>query len=156
MALATTASEEPPPGARGCPNSMVLKLSNNSLTSLRGLHEVAEKILNDPADLVWLDVSCNKLTSVDGILSKFPGLQVLYLHGNEIGRLSDVRKLSSLTNLQKLTLHGNPVNELPHYRDHVVGHVPTLRSLDFSAITRVDRDNIDTWMRGHMKRKADR
>jgi hypothetical protein len=39
--------------------------------------------------------------------------QVLYMHGNNISRLSEVRKLAALPALQKLTLHGNPVRAPP-------------------------------------------
>ena len=34
---------------------------------------------------------------------------MLYLHGNNIGRLVEVDKLSGLANLRLLTLHGNPI-----------------------------------------------
>ena len=82
--------------------------------------------------------------------------QVLYLHANQIDKLNEVHKLVKLPNLQKLTLHGNPINELPHYRDHVAGYIPTLHNLDFSAITKLDRDSINVWIRGHQKRRSER
>lgn len=79
-------------------------------------------------------------------------LQVIYLHGNNIGKLSDVKKLAGLSNLSKLTLHGNPIAEMPVYRLYIPAHIPALKSLDFGSITKVDRDRINTWFLGHLKR----
>ena len=91
---------------------------------------------------------------------EFPGkehpisLQVLYLHGNCIRKLSDVAKLAQLPRLAKLTLHGNPICEAPAYRMFVPAHVPLLKSLDFGPFTKVERDTIASWKRGHDKRLA--
>lgn len=79
-------------------------------------------------------------------------VQVIYLHGNKISKLTDVKKLATLPNLTKLTLHGNPIAEMPVYRLYIPAHIPALKSLDFGSITKVDRDRINTWNRGHMKR----
>lgn len=68
------------------------------------------------AELRWLDLSQCKLTSIQDELTRFPKLQMLYLHANQITKLSDVKKLGRLSGLQKLTLHGNPIAELPHYK----------------------------------------
>ncbi len=68
--------------------------------------------------------------------------QVLYLHGNQISSLADVCKLSQLKNLSKLTLHGNPISEHTNYKMYIAAHLPNLRSLDFSTITKIDRDKV--------------
>lgn len=68
------------------------------------------------AELRWLDLSQCKLTSIQEELTRFPKLQMLYLHANQITKLSEVKRLGKLTGLQKLTLHGNPIAELPHYK----------------------------------------
>lgn len=45
------------------------------------------------------------------VLLEFPELQILYLHGNQIGDVKEVAKLSGLTKLRKVTLHGNPLEK---------------------------------------------
>jgi Leucine-rich repeat len=79
---------------------------------------------------------------------------VLYLHGNRIAKLPEIAKLAQLPKLTKLTLHGNPCCEARSYRWFVPAHVPALKSLDFGAFTKVERDSIDVWRRGHAKRQA--
>lgn len=68
------------------------------------------------SELRWLDLSQCKLSSIGEELTRFPKLQMLYLHANQISKLSEVKKLGKLPALQKLTLHGNPIAELPHYK----------------------------------------
>lgn len=68
------------------------------------------------AELRWLDLSQCQLTNIQDELTRFPKLQMLYLHANQITKLSDVKKLGKLSGLQKVTLHGNPIAELPHYK----------------------------------------
>ncbi len=80
--------------------------------------------------------------------------QVLYLHSNAISSLHDVVKLSKLPKLTKLTLHGNPISEQRDYKLWVTAHLPNLRNLDFSAITRVERDKVQAWWRTHAKRSS--
>ena len=63
-------------------------------------------------------------------------MQVLYLHGNVIAKLSDAGKLAALPKLTKLTLHGNPVCGAPAYRMYLPAHLPRLKSLDFGCITK--------------------
>ena len=40
------------------------------------------------------------------ILSRFPNLKMIYLHGNKISSLTDLSRLTLLPNLYSLTLHG--------------------------------------------------
>jgi len=154
------------------------------------------------AELRWLDLSQCKLTNIQDELTRFPKLQMLYLHANQITKLSDVKKLGKLSGLQKLTLHGNPIAAQPHYKyalpscvqctfwardvcklavchdivavlDHwsyavcvgqvtlmqqicmynhmglcrlqVLSCMPTLRELDFVAVSKLDRDTVSVW-----------
>ncbi|KAL0031884.1 hypothetical protein WJX79_003250 [Trebouxia sp. C0005] len=126
-------------------NSRAIKLANNPLKSLAGLQEAAAAVLDEPAELRWLDLSQCKLTNIQDELTRFPKLQMLYLHANQITKLSDVKKLGKLSGLQKLTLHGNPIAELPHYKLQVLSCMPTLRELDFVAVSKLDRDTVSVW-----------
>mmetsp|Transcript_32180 Transcript_32180/g.96088 ORF Transcript_32180/g.96088 Transcript_32180/m.96088 type:complete len:123 (-) Transcript_32180:82-450(-) len=80
--------------------------------------------------------------------------QVLYLHGNQVWHLSEVLKLQQLPQLRKLTLHGNHIAEQKNYKLWVLAHLPNLRSLDFSTVTNLDRDKVDTWFKGYQKAQA--
>jgi hypothetical protein len=42
--------------------------------------------------------------------------------------------------LRKFSAHGNPVESTAHYRMHCIAARPELMALDFSAVTRRDRD----------------
>jgi Leucine-rich repeat (LRR) protein len=79
---------------------------------------------------------------------------VLYLHGNQISSFSDCMKLAKLKDLRKLTLHGCPVSEKLNYKMQICAHLPQLQSLDFSTITKVDRDKVGQWYAAHKKQKA--
>jgi len=85
-----------------------IKLAYNNLTSVTGLFEVLAKYIEQPEENVLsLDVSMNKLTTVEPEFLLFKALRSLYLHGNNIQKLGEVRKLGSLDNLTKFTFHGN-------------------------------------------------
>ena len=76
----------------------------------------------------------------------YPNLKVLYLHGNSIEKISEIDKLSNLQHLRTLTLHGNPIEEdINGYRQLVISKLPQLRHFDFSAVTKQDRANAQTW-----------
>lgn len=133
-------------------NSNSLRLCNNHLMSLHGLGRVMRHVLDDPRQLVWLDVSSNQLTTIEDTVLEFPSLQVLYYHGNNITNLQDVLKLQQLPKLNKLTLHGNPIAEAKNYKFWVVAHLPGLRNMDFGPITKIERDKINTWFMSTRKR----
>jgi Leucine-rich repeat (LRR) protein len=85
-----------------------VRLCYNELTSLDNLAEHLSHIMDDPrSNLQWLDVSFNQLTRIDSVLLQFPNLQCLYMHGNKIRSVLEVKKLGQLSKLTKLTLHGN-------------------------------------------------
>ena len=59
--------------------------------------------------ILWLDLSNNFLETVEDEILNLPLLKTLYLHGNYIKELDDVKKLQGLTNLTSLTLYGNHI-----------------------------------------------
>jgi Leucine-rich repeat (LRR) protein len=61
----------------------------------------------NPERLEWLDLSYNYMEKVDPEILMFPNLKTLYLHGNYISSLEEVKKLSELQCLQTLNLFGN-------------------------------------------------
>ncbi|KAK9805285.1 hypothetical protein WJX72_011079 [[Myrmecia] bisecta] len=121
-------------------NAVAVRLNNNKLSTLGGLEHALQDVLDCPAELRWLDCSHNHLTHIEDVVTHYPQLQMLYLHANQIVKLSEVKKLARLERLTKLTLHGNPIAEQPHYRLFVAAHLPHLKMLDFVGLTKVDRD----------------
>ncbi|KNC53570.1 leucine rich repeat containing 51 [Thecamonas trahens ATCC 50062] len=73
-----------PPGI-----TTAIRLCNNYLSSLDGLEEALAEVLDEPAELKWIDLSFNALVDIDEVLTFFPHLTTLYLHGNNIGALPD-------------------------------------------------------------------
>lgn len=55
------------------------------------------------------------------LVTDFPYLKTLYLHGNYILSLEEVRKLNTLPELHTLTLYGNPMEQIDAYRMWVLG-----------------------------------
>lgn len=143
-----------------------MRLAYNELTHLNGFDEAMEALLGPDArtQLTWLDLSFNKLSTVPDQLLHYPNLSVLYLHGNAISQLSEVRKLAALTQLQKLTLHGCPIYQsrlnhgLRNPRSGIIWHLRTcvLKSLDFIAITNADRRNSMRWAEQNKPKKKRR
>ncbi|XP_047465562.1 leucine-rich repeat-containing protein 51-like isoform X2 [Mugil cephalus] len=127
--------------------SRAFRLSNNNITDLVGLQDTLERLLAHPSRLGWLDLSFNKLTRIDSVLCELQELRVLYLHGNCICSLSEVDKLGTLQHLHTITLHGNAIETDFHYRNHVVSTLPQLKTMDFSAVTRAERNLADVWCR---------
>jgi hypothetical protein len=126
------------PQPKGVGDATALKLNNNELRGLHGWSQVLPTLLPHPERLAMLDLSFNNLAALDPVLTRYP-ITVLYLHANRISEIAEVERLKGLQ-LKTLTLHGNPVEKIPHYRDIVLSIFPTLKTLDFSAITTRDRD----------------
>lgn len=60
--------------------------------------------------LLWIDLSYNYLEKIEEeIVTGFPQLKTLYLHGNYISNLDEVKKLGGLRQLHTLTLYGNSI-----------------------------------------------
>lgn len=84
-----------------------LFLNNNEVRTIRGLRDILNYVMFQPENLEWLDLSYNYLEKIEDEVLKFPNLKTLYLHGNYIANLSEVKKLQDLPCLQTLTLYGN-------------------------------------------------
>ena len=116
-----------------------LRLSNNLI---RDMDIIVNPVRSsfDPSRLLWLDLSFNKLKNISiQLLTDCVGLTTLYLHANEISKLSQVKKLSVLTSLKSLTLYGNPVEEHKHYKKYILYNNTHLQQFDSSTVTKVDR-----------------
>ncbi|KAM4795309.1 leucine-rich repeat-containing protein 51 [Rhinophrynus dorsalis] len=133
--------------------SQAVRLNNNTLTDLNGFREMVEKLLSDPSQLSWIDLSFNDLSNIDPALTTYRHLSVLNLHSNSISRLSEVDKLAALPNLKSLTLHGNPIEAERGYRCYVLSVLPQLKSLDFSAVTKQDRVTANVWRQMNIRPK---
>lgn len=115
-----------------------LRLNNNLLDTLTGFTDMLSRIV--ATQLHWLDLSFNKLTTIDPALTQLPCLQILYLHGNSIADIKDVDQLGRVRSLIKLSLHGNPIDQTTSaYRVYVLVKVRQLEYLDFTRVTPADR-----------------
>ncbi|XP_029442646.1 leucine-rich repeat-containing protein 51-like isoform X2 [Rhinatrema bivittatum] len=133
--------------------TQAIRLNNNTLTELTNFSEVMERVMEEPNRLAWIDLSFNDLSTIDPVLTVFPNLFVLNLHGNSINRLSEVDKLASLPNLKSLTLHGNPIETEKGYRSYVLSLLHNLKTFDFSGVTKQDRSTAEVWRRMYVKPK---
>ncbi|TYZ69475.1 hypothetical protein PybrP1_001897 [[Pythium] brassicae (nom. inval.)] len=124
-----------------------LRVSNNKISKLDDIHDALHAVFDDPTKLQWLDLSGNALTSIArGTFAPYPGIFTLHLHGNKLHRYTDIDTVAeSLPRLHSLTLHGNPVEEKKHYRNYVIASFPKLQQLDFSSVTKGDRERAETW-----------
>ncbi|XP_014859406.1 PREDICTED: leucine-rich repeat-containing protein 51-like [Poecilia mexicana] len=125
--------------------SQSMRLNNNNITNLVGLEFMLSHFLAQPSLLGWLDLSCNKITSIECVLCELKELRVLYLHGNDIWSLSEVNKLGELNYLHTITLHGNLIENIKGYRSHVISILPHLKRMDFSAVTRQEKVLASIW-----------
>ncbi|KAM3592003.1 uncharacterized protein V6R79_011195 [Siganus canaliculatus] len=122
-------------------------LSNNRITDLTGLQCILSHFLAEPWMLGWLDLSFNQLPCIDPVLCELQELRVLYLHGNNIQKLSEVDKLAELPFLHTITLHGNAIVSCTGYRGHVISTLRRLKHMDFSAVTPAELSLANLWHR---------
>ena len=103
----------------------------------------------EPSRLEWLDLSYNFQVKIEPEILEFPNLKTLYLHGNFIANLEEVRKLQDIGGLQTLTLYGNSIEQIKGYRLYVLGIMyskyETLKKLDSVLITRKEFDSVIVW-----------
>ncbi|KAK7866919.1 hypothetical protein R5R35_001659 [Gryllus longicercus] len=120
---------------------VALRLNNNQLASVRGLHHAVFQVLEQPERLTWLDLSFNMLSTVSSELASFSNLKILYLHGNLLKDFTHTLEvLKALSDLYNLTLHGNPIESKKGYRSKVLASLNKLRSLDFINVTQAERE----------------
>ncbi|CAL1537980.1 unnamed protein product [Lymnaea stagnalis] len=125
--------------------SMCLRLNNNFLKNINNISSIAASLFDNPANISWIDLSFNLLENIDPALIQFENLKILYLHGNNIGDMKEVNKLTSLKKLMKLTLHGNDIENIKGYRFFVLATLPNLINFDFSRVTKGDRVTATTF-----------
>lgn len=106
-------------------------LNNNKLKSIKDLDVFVESILEFPDQLGWLDCSFNQLAEINDSILKFPGLKIVYFHGNCIENLDQILKLKNLKKLKTITFHGNPISNLPHYRSYIISALPQVKIIFF-------------------------
>ncbi|CAL6027208.1 U2_small nuclear ribonucleoprotein A' putative [Hexamita inflata] len=111
-------------------------LSCNLVTS-NNLQRLVHSCLFYPEHLIYLDLRCNKLQSINGI-EQLQTLKILYLHGNDIQSITDLLPLKQM-NLDALTVHGNPLVRQHNYKLFVINQLASLKRLDFGGITKRDR-----------------
>ncbi|ETV73571.1 hypothetical protein, variant [Aphanomyces astaci] len=134
-----------------------IRLNNNSLTHIDDLDKALDAVFVTPARLQWIDLSGNAIESLRAS-SFLPYLELttVHLHANELCKYTDIDGLAVLTKLRHLTLHGNPVEEKKHYRNYTIYHIPSLLELDFSCVTKLDRERAETWSITYRKKLARR
>ena len=88
-------------------------------------------------------------------LSSFTEINVLYLHANKISSFKELKCLSGLTKLRSITLHGNPIAEKKSYRLYLIINLPALNQIDFSPITRQDRETAKTWAAANRRKRQE-
>ncbi|XP_038649515.1 leucine-rich repeat and IQ domain-containing protein 3-like isoform X2 [Scyliorhinus canicula] len=75
--------------------------------------------------------------------SDMKSLQILYLHDNIIGGMSNITPLFSCPNLVVLTLFDTPVSLAPKYRHNIVNNIWSLKALDNFVVA--DEEIIEDW-----------
>lgn len=123
--------------------SNALRFSNNNLGDeiWEELEPICSKLVCNLSDVEWMDLSFNSLTTIDNRLPElFPNCKVLYLHGNKLAQMNDVKKLSNMRQLRTVTLHGNPLAEnTDGYRPIAISNLPsTVKTLDYTGISAQD------------------
>uniref|UniRef100_A0A8C1N8X0 Leucine-rich repeat-containing protein 51 n=1 Tax=Cyprinus carpio TaxID=7962 RepID=A0A8C1N8X0_CYPCA len=155
-------SDEPNPGARPLKRdseqkilSATLRLNNNFLSDLTGLMDTLSALYatHFTTSNLLLTKQHHSL-SFRQVLTQLKELRLLYLHGNHICKLSEVDKLAALPFLHTITLHGNPIVTEREYRMHLIGTLPHVKMIDFSAVTKQERELTSVWQRSRNPRKS--
>ncbi|CDJ60666.1 leucine rich repeat protein, putative [Eimeria maxima] len=115
-----------------------VRLNNNELQEAPNLRQHLSMLLPMPhVNLVWLDLSFNKLAAVPSSLNELCKIKCIYLHANQIQDPMSVLVLQNNKCLRFLTLFRNPL-ELQldtQYRVTILSVLPSLRCLDFTPIS---------------------
>lgn len=133
-------------------DAKILRFCYNKICDLQYFNSTLEQLLEKPFDLEWLDLSFNDISTIDEVLLQYPKLKILYLHGNQIDKLSEVDKLGALPELFSITLHGNPIEDIPGYKQYVISALPQLKVFNTITITNQDRSDASTWKRKFRKK----
>lgn len=79
------------------------------------------------------------------VLLNYPSLRTINLHGNSIEKLMEIDKLAGLPNLKTVSLHGNPIAGVIEYKNYILSTLPQIQNLDFTTITKADRETSYEW-----------
>lgn len=90
--------------------------------------------------LVWIDLSHNRLTSVDKHWQSLPQLKNLYLHVNYISSFKEFEKLQEAKLLRTFTIHGNPIENFPEFRSLLTCILPQLQKIDSALLTKREKE----------------
>ncbi|KAL1505006.1 hypothetical protein AB1Y20_008769 [Prymnesium parvum] len=112
-----------------------VRLNNNLLTTIVGLPASLGKVCTDLSALAILDLSFNRIASIDASISQLPNLSMLRLHANCIHNFEDICHLLSLPLLHRLTLMNNPLDQHRDYRQLACSFLPHLKCFDNVLIT---------------------
>lgn len=83
----------------------------------------------------------NSISKISPTLGEtLPNLQAVILTNNRVSNLFEIDHLASATSLEVLSLMENPVTLKPNYRLFCIHRIPSLKTLDFSKVTRTERD----------------
>lgn len=95
-------------------------------------------VLQGMPNLEVLSLSVNQVNTLAD-LQHCPKLSELYLRKNEIGDLTEVLYLKNLRHMRVLWLADNPCATVPHYREFILHHLPSLVKLDSRDVTDEER-----------------
>lgn len=132
----------------------VVKFASNDIEDISDLYRCLSQLIHGMNRISWIDLSNNKISHTESSLEGFHSVTVLYLHANNISSFAGIKPLGSLKKLTSLTLHGNPIEAHKHYRNYVLHLLPNLEKLDFSLITKQDRETGRTWSNMFRKKLA--
>jgi len=136
------------------PVTRVVKFASNDIEDISDLYRCLSQLIHGVDKVSWIDLSNNKISYTESSLEGFHSVTVLYLHANNISSFAGIKPLGSLKSLTSLTLHGNPIEAHKHYRNYVLHLLPNLEKLDFSLITKQDRETGRTWSNMFRKKLA--
>lgn len=88
-------------------------------------------------------LSNNSIARVaSGLSASLPNLRALMLANNRISQSHELENIAAISGcgLQTLVLLENAVTLRPHYRHYAIHLMPTLVNLDFTKVTRSERD----------------
>lgn len=111
----------------------VIDLSDNDVKKLDGFSMVSR---------LSVVLMCNNSISRLGshLDEQLPGLTALVLTNNKISHLSEVEKLQGCSKLEALSLLDNPVVHKQHYRLFTIFRIPSLKSLDYLKVSKMERE----------------